>query len=343
MKKTVLIGMSGGVDSSVAAAILKEEYNVIGVTLKLHCHTDQAVEDAKKVCQTLGIEHRVRDLSSEFKKYIIGDFINEYSNARTPNPCIWCNYYIKFGAMLDIADEMGIDYIATGHYVRKEFDAESGEFVLKPALGVEKDQTYALYRLKQSQLARSIFPLGDIPKDRVREIGASIGLHVAEKKDSQEICFIPDNDYASYVENVVGKSEPGEFIGPDGEVLGIHNGLIHYTVGQRRGLGVAYGERIYVARLDKETNRVHLGTEGVQNTKTVHADNLTFITEKALPTEFDCFAKIRYNGRAQKAKAVIENDALTVEFEKDQRAAAPGQSVVLYKDGVLLGGGIIKA
>ncbi len=343
MRKTVLVGMSGGVDSSVAAALLKEEYNVLGVTLKLHCHESNAVEDAQKVCQRLGIEHHVRDYSKEFKSCVIDDFVSEYEKARTPNPCVWCNYHIKFGVMLDLADELGADYIATGHYVRKEKIGDTDEYILRAASELDKDQTYALYRLNSRQLARSLFPLGEIPKSRVREIAASIGLEVADKKDSQEICFIPSGDYAAYIEQATGKkSQPGKFIGPSGQVLGEHNGLIRYTVGQRRGLGIAYSERLYVERLDPESNCVYLGCEGVQNTRTVSADNITFISGKPPAQEFDALAKIRYNGSAAPAHIKICDGEIKAEFASPVRAAAPGQSLVIYDGDCVLGGGIIK-
>lgn len=342
MKKTVLVGMSGGVDSSAAAAILSKDYNVIGVTLKLHGDCSEAVADAAKVCEKLGIKHYAEDYSCDFKQYVIDNFIDEYVNARTPNPCVWCNYHIKFGVMHELAKEMGADYVATGHYVSRAYDEALGEYILKAAEYGEKDQTYALYRLRQSQLERALFPLGSLPKERVRDIARELGLAVADKKDSQEICFVPDNDYASYIENAVGKSKPGKFIGPDGQVLGEHKGLIHYTVGQRRGLGIAYSERLYVARLDIESNTVHLGVEGVQYVDKVTAHSPTFISERECKKEFDCLAKIRYNGRGEKAHAILHGDGLTVTFEKPVRAAAPGQSVVLYDGERLLGGGIIN-
>ena len=339
MKQKILVGMSGGVDSSVAASLLAREYDVIGVTLSLH-DSFAGAEDAAEVCKTLGISHYVEDKSADFKRYVIDNFIDEYKNARTPNPCVWCNFYIKFGAMLDLCKKYGCDAIATGHYVTRGFDGR--EFYLAPAAFAEKDQTYALYRLTQEQLKMARFPLGGISKPEVREIAEEIGLDVARKKDSQEICWIPDNDYAAYIERAVGKSLPGDFIGPDGEILGQHKGLIHYTVGQRRGLNVAYGERLYVARLDTEKNAVILGTDGVQNVNEVFADNITFISDNAYPEEFRCEAKIRYNGTASPATAYICGDELRVLFDAPQRAAAPGQSVVLYKDGRVLGGGIIK-
>ena len=342
MKKRVLVGMSGGVDSSVAAYLLRDEFEVIGVTLKLHGDCAQSVEDARKVCEDLGISHYTEDKSCIFKQCVIDNFIDEYKNARTPNPCVWCNYHIKFGAMLDIADKYECDFLATGHYVSRGYDEKTNEFFLTPAKSAEKDQTYALYRLRQSQLRRALFPIGNLTKDEVRAIAAELSLSVADKKDSQEICFIPDNDYASYIERAIGKSKPGNFIGPDGKILGEHKGLIHYTVGQRRGLNVAYGERIYVARLDIENNAVILGTDGVQNTREVRADQITFLTDKNVPNEFDCEAKIRYNGHASPAHVCIENDMMIVSFDSEQRAASPGQSVVLYKNGRLLGGGIMK-
>ena len=343
MKKRILVGMSGGVDSSVAAYLLKQEYEVVGVTLALHGVCQKAVEDAAKVCQTLGISHYVADKSADFKRYVIDNFIDEYKNARTPNPCVWCNYYIKFGAMLKLADEYECDALATGHYVTRGFDDVEGEYFLSPAEFSEKEQTYALYRLTQSQLARARFPLGSLPKSRVREIAEEIGLSVADKKDSQEICFIPDHDYAAYIERAIGKSKPGNFIGPNGEVLGRHKGLIHYTVGQRRGLDIPYGERIYVARLDIQNNAVILGTEGVQNTSEVLAEDITFLSDKPMPSHFECSAKIRYNGTAAPATVELSGNEMRVVFDSPQRAAAPGQSVVLYKNGRLLGGGIMKA
>lgn len=343
MKNKVLIGMSGGVDSSVAAYLLKEKYEVVGVTLCLHDFCGSAVEDARRVCENLGIEHHIADKSCAFKQCVIDNFINEYRNARTPNPCVWCNYHIKFGEMLKLADQYGCQYLATGHYVTLGFDDEEQEYYLCPAKHDDKDQTYALYRLKQSQLARALFPIGELKKDEVRAIAQKIGLTVAQKKDSQEICFIPDHDYAAYIEKEIGDSHPGDFIGPNGEVLGRHKGLIHYTVGQRRGLEVAYGERIYVAKLDIENNTVILGTDGVQNTKEVRAKEITFISDKKPPHEFDCQAKIRYNGKAAPAHVTIDGGSMLVQFEDDQRAAAPGQSVVLYGNGRLLGGGIIEA
>ncbi len=336
MKKTVVIGISGGVDSGVAAYLLKKDYNVIGVTLSMH---GDPSPDAERVCRELSIPYHAIDARREFKAHVIDNFIDEYSKARTPNPCVWCNFHLKFGLMLKVADSLGADFIATGHYSR--LIEHSGELFPARALFSEKDQTYALYRLKQSALSRSLFPLGEIKKEEVRSIAEKIGLSVANKKDSQEICFIPDGDYAAYIENERGKSPRGKIIGPRGEVLGEHKGLIHYTVGQRRGIGVSYSERIFVSRLDAEKNELHLGLEGSQSRKTVTASSLTFISDGEIPQEFACAAKIRYNSMAAPAKISINGGLLTAEFDTPQRGVAPGQSIVLYDGERCIGGGII--
>ena len=336
MKKTVVIGISGGVDSAVAAYLLKKDYNVIGVTLSMH---GAPSPDAGRVCRELDIPYREIDARGEFKARVIDNFISEYKMARTPNPCVWCNLYLKFGLMLEVADSLGAGFIATGHYSR--LVEHSGELFPARALFSEKDQTYALYRLKQSALSRSLFPLGEIKKEEVRSIAKKIGLAVADKKDSQEICFIPDGDYAAYIENECGKSPRGKIIGPRGEVLGEHKGLIHYTVGQRRGIGVSYSERIFVSRLDAEKNELHLGLEGSQSKKTVLADNLTFISDRKIPEEFACTAKIRYNSIAAPAKVSVNGDLLSAEFDSPQRGVAPGQSIVLYDGERCIGGGLI--
>lgn len=337
MKEKVVIGMSGGVDSSVAAYLLKRDYDVIGVTLLLHGNGDS---DARAVARSLGIEHISVDMSEVFEKYVINDFLDEYTHARTPNPCVWCNYYLKFGAMLEIADSLGAKYVATGHYAR--LVNYGGELFPARALFSEKDQTYALYRLTQEKLSRSLFPLGGLPKSEVRKIAEEIGLSVAQKKDSQEICFIPDGDYASYIEKRRGKSPEGNIIGPDGEVLGRHRGLIHYTVGQRRGIGVSYSERIFVSRLDAEKNEVILGREGAQSKLRVSAKNATFISDKPFPRKLSCTAKIRYNGNPAPCLATFDGETLTAEFESSARGVSPGQSLVLYDGERLLGGGIIE-
>ncbi len=336
MKKKVLIGMSGGVDSSVAAYLLMRDYDVTGVTLLLHGNDDS---DAKEVCRTLGIEHISYNAEREFSEYVISNFTSEYLSARTPNPCVLCNYHIKFGVMLDLADRLGTDFIATGHYSR--LISHDGELFPARALFSAKDQTYALYRLTQKQLSKSLFPLGELPKSRVREIAESLGLTVAGKSDSQDICFIPDGDYASYIEERFGKQPKGRFIGPYGEDLGEHRGLIRYTVGQRRGLGISYSERIFVSRLDAEKNEVVLGLEGSQSKAEVCANNITFVSNKEIPKSFSCTAKIRYNAKPSECNVIVEGDEIKATFSEPQRGVSPGQSLVLYDGERVLGGGVI--
>lgn len=335
--KKVLVGMSGGVDSSVAAAILKKEYEVIGTTLLLHGNDDS---DAKAVCEKLGIEHISRHAEDDFKRFVIDNFTSEYLTARTPNPCVLCNEHIKFGTMLTLADELGADFIATGHYSR--LTEHDGELFPVRAAFSEKDQTYALYRLSQKKLSRSLFPLGDLSKDEVRAIAREIGLDVADKSDSQDICFIPDGDYATYIEDRFGKSKPGRFIGPHGEDLGEHKGLIRYTVGQRRGLNIPYSERIFVSRLDAEKNEVILGFEGSQSRSEVSATGLSWISEKPQKETFACMGKIRYNSRPSECEVTLADGRLTAHFKTPQRGVSPGQSLVLYDGDRVIGGGFIE-
>ncbi len=337
MKKKVLIGMSGGVDSSVAAALLKKEYDVIGVTLLLHGNDDS---DAREVCKKLDIPHISYNAEIDFKRYVIDNFTSEYLAARTPNPCILCNEHIKFGTMLTLADELGADMIATGHYSR--LVEHEGEFFPTRATYGEKDQTYALYRLSQKKLSRSLFPLGELSKDEVRAIARDIGLTVADKGDSQDICFIPDGDYASYIEERFGKSKPGRFIGPRGEDLGEHRGLIRYTIGQRRGLNIPYSERIFVSKLDAEKNEVVLGLEGSQSRERVTARGVSWISEKPMNGNFSCMGKIRYNSPLCKCEVSVSDNFIEAHFEKPQRGVSPGQSLVLYDDGRVIGGGFIE-
>ncbi len=337
MRKKVLIGMSGGVDSSVAAHLLMRDYDVVGVTLLLHGNDDS---DAKDVAKKLGIEHFSYDASKKFQEHVISNFTSEYLSARTPNPCILCNRYIKFGLMHEIAENCGADFIATGHYSR--LTEYNGELFPARALYSEKDQTYALCRVTQKQLSKSLFPLGEISKDEVRDIARELGLSVAEKSDSQDICFIPGGDYAKYIEDRFGRQNPGRFRGPRGEDLGEHRGLIHYTVGQRRGLGIPYSERIFVSKLDTEKNEVILGLEGSQSSSRVVARDFSFISEKEIPESFEALGKIRYNQKAQKARITIRDGYVIAEFDSPQRGVSPGQSLVLYDGERLLGGGFIE-
>lgn len=337
MKKKVLIGMSGGVDSSVAAYLLTKDYDVTGITLLLHGND---ATDARDVCRRIGIPHISYNAEEEFSEHVIKNFTTEYLSARTPNPCVLCNYHIKFGLMLRLASEMGADFIATGHYSR--LVSRGGELFPARALHGEKDQTYALYRLRQHQLKKSLFPLGELSKPEVRRIAEDIGLSVAEKSDSQDICFIPDGDYAAYIEERFGKQPHGIFRGPKGENLGEHKGLIRYTVGQRRGLGIAYSERIFVSRLDSEKNEVILGLEGSQSKCEVTTHDITFVSDLSFPEKFSCTAKIRYNAKASPCKVEVSDGEIRAVFETPQRGVCPGQSLVLYDGERVLGGGVIK-
>ena len=359
-KKKVVIGMSGGVDSSVAAALLIDEgYEVIGLTMRLWdgeevdgqclegaCCSASAVEDAKYVCYKLGIEHHVMDFRREFEENVIDYFVEEYKNGRTPNPCIACNKHLKFDAMLKKAELLGADYVATGHYAKVEFDEESGRYLLKRALSCAKDQTYVLYSLSQEQLSKTLMPLGKLEnKDETRAIAEERGLITAKKPDSMEICFVPDKDYAGFIERRTGDEDiPGNFVDIEGNILGQHRGIVHYTVGQRKGLGVTFGKPMFVLRIDAKKNEVVLGEKGTEFADSLIADKLNFITIDELKEPIRVAAKVRYS--AKEAEATVEpigDGKAKVTFDSPQRAITPGQAVVFYEIGGenVIGGGTI--
>ena len=348
--KKVVIGMSGGVDSSVAAALLKEKgYEVIGLTMRLwtgETALPDGENDARRICEKLGIEHRVVDFTKEFEEYVINYFTDEYSLGRTPNPCIMCNKYLKFDAMLRAAEELGADYIATGHYARIEYNEEKGRYLLKRATSDKKDQTYALFSLNQKQLSKTLMPLGDLEnKEETREIAGRLRLVTANKPDSMEICFVPDNDYVSFIEKRTNKKMPkGNFVDLDGNVLGKHSGIINYTIGQRKGLGVTFGKPMFVIKIDPETNDVTLGEKGTEFSKELFAKKLNFIPFESLDEPIKVKAKIRYSAKEADALVIPENGGARVVFDVPQRAVTPGQAVVFYEpDGdVVIGGGIIE-
>lgn len=358
MKKKVMVGMSGGVDSSVAAALLLNQgYEVIGVTLQIWpdmgeerklseggCCSLAAVDDARAVAVKLGIPHYVLNFKDVFKNTVIDYFINEYIIGRTPNPCIACNRHVKFDALLRKAMAMGMDYIATGHYARIQFDESRQRFLLKKSKTETKDQTYVLYNLTQDQLSRTLMPIGDYTKDGIREMAAEMGLHVADKPDSQEICFVEGNDYSRFIlENSSYKPSPGNFVDMEGNVLGKHNGIINYTVGQRKGLGVTFGKPMYVIAVDAGTNTVVLGEDKEVYSRSLTAYDVNYIEIEKLDSPMEVTAKIRYS--AKEAEAIVKpigDGRIEVELARPQRAVTPGQSVVLYRGDSVIGGGIIE-
>lgn len=344
--KMVAVAMSGGVDSSVAAYLLREQgYSLVGVTLRLHgCAGMDDVSDARTVAQQLGMEHHVFDLSNHFRTCVMDHFVSEYELGRTPNPCVECNRTVKFGALLERAGALGCTQVATGHYARLDYDAPSGRWLLKTARYPEKDQSYVLYCLTQDQLSHSRFPLGGLSKEEIRAIALEQGLVNARKGDSQDICFIPDGDYAAFIRRHTGKDYPaGDFISPQGMVLGRHEGIIAYTLGQRRGLGVSSADgRLYVTKIDPAGNTVTLGKNEDLFARTLEANHVNFIPCDRLDAPVRVQAKARYRQTAQ--PAVVEQvgeDRIRVTFDVPQRAITPGQAVVLYDGEIVVGGGTI--
>jgi len=357
MKKKVMVGMSGGVDSSVAAAILLQEgYDVIGVTMQIWpdmgeerqkteggCCSLSAVDDARRVANRLGIPYYVLNFKEVFEEKVINYFKEEYLKGRTPNPCIACNRHVKFDSMLRKAEVMGIDYIATGHYAKVEYDEDSSRYLLKKSVTDRKDQTYALYNLTQEQLSHTLMPVGDYTKERIREMAKEIGLTVATKPDSQEICFVEDNDYGRFIsENADCEIVPGNFVDTKGNVLGRHKGIVHYTIGQRKGLGIALGKPVFVVEIDVHNNTVVLGDESEVFANALIASDLNFISIERLVEPIKVKAKIRYSARESLATVYPEeNNKARVVFESPQRAITPGQSVVFYDGDIVVGGGTI--
>lgn len=339
----VMIGMSGGVDSSVAAYLLKEKaYDVTGVTLQLCKEHEVDCADAKAVSEKMNIPHVTANMSAKFYEKVVDDFVKCYKDGKTPNPCIVCNKYIKFGAMLEFAFENGMDYIATGHYAIVEKN-ESGRYLLRKAADKAKDQTYVLYSLTQNQLSHTLFPLGTLTKNEVRAIAETQGLVNAHKKDSQDICFVPDGDYVKFIEEYTGEHfEYGDFVDADGKVLGQHKGLIRYTIGQRKGLGIAIGEPVFVREKNVRNNTVVLGKNEELFSKRLTAHGVNLVAVDSIKGKMRVHAKIRYNQKEQPATVEFaDNDRIVVEFDEPQRAVSKGQSVVLYDGDYVVGGGII--
>lgn len=356
-KKKVVVGMSGGVDSSVAAYLLKEQgYEVIGVTMQLWqeentindreegaCCGEEAAEDARRVAQALGIPHYVMNFRKEFQKNVVDYFVSEYLKGRTPNPCIACNRYVKWEALLERSLQIGADYIATGHYARIE-RLSNGRFAVRDCVATRKDQTYALYNLTQFQLSHTLMPVGDYSKEEIREIAQKLHLPVAGKPDSQDICFVPDGDYAGFIERTAPGQAPGagNFVTEEGKVLGTHRGITHYTIGQRKGLGLSMGHPVFVSRLRPESNEVVISGQDVFGRELV-CDRINFMGTEDLKEPRRLWAKVRYAHKGQWCMAQRRaQDEIHAVFEEPVRAITPGQAVVFYEGEYIMAGGTIR-
>ncbi len=349
MKKRVVVGMSGGVDSSVAAWLLKEQgYDVLGVTMQHFDGMDAIMEDARAVAQKLQIPWQAVDFKQEFKKEVMDYFVAEYLCGRTPNPCVMCNRHIKWQALWEYAKGQGAEMIATGHYARL-VQLENGRLAVANSVTAKKDQTYALYQLTQEQLSHTLMPVGEFPKEEVRRMAEEAGLPVAHKRDSQEICFIPDHDYGAFIQRAMEEAkekrkalEPGNFVTAQGQVLGRHEGIIHYTVGQRKGLNLAMGHPVFVTAIRPDTNEVVIGENEELFTTRLLCGRVNFMAVERLTKERRVIGKIRYGHQGTPCTIrMAGEDLLECLFEEPVRAITPGQSAVFYEDGHIFGGGTI--
>lgn len=355
MKKKVLLAMSGGLDSSVALLILKEKYDVIGVTLKLFdrddydencqktCCSLKDVEDAKSVAASCDVNHYTFNFKDCFKENVIDRFTSAYKEGKTPNPCIDCNRYVKFSKLMARADELECDYLATGHYARIEKDESTGRYLLKKAFDETKDQSYVLYNLTQEQLSKIIFPMGEMIKKDARVLAESNSLINADKPDSQDICFVPDGNYAKFIEDYTGeKIKQGNFVDTKGNILGRHKGISYYTIGQRKGLGIAFGKPMYVVDINPIDNTVVLGQESELLKSELIAKDINLISIEKQDLPIKVLAKTRYKQKEQPCTISMNDDgSIKAVFENPQRAITPGQAVVFYDGDTVVGGGTI--
>ncbi|MBR4918048.1 MAG: tRNA 2-thiouridine(34) synthase MnmA [Bacteroidales bacterium] len=353
------MAMSGGIDSSVSALMLLEQgYELVGATFRTFdyikesclakekgCCSVESIMEAKHFAESLGVEHHILDFRQLFRDHVIANFVQEYKLGRTPNPCVLCNSHIKWGVLLKAADELGCDYIATGHYAR--IAQHRGHYYLQTAADEHKDQTYFLWMLTEENLKRTIFPLGDLTKPEVRKIAADHHFEkLAKKSESQEICFIPNNDYRSFLAEQGCETSPGNFIDMEGKVLGQHPGCFNFTIGQRKGMGMAFGSPKYVTKINTETREVTVGDRDDLFCNNVYATDVRLRDEEWLRESPELMARIRYKSPATEAKLILEDDfsdtgRIRLHFHKPVWGVTPGQSVVLYKDGLLVGGGLI--
>lgn len=362
-KKKVVIAMSGGVDSSLAARLLVEQgYDVTGITMKLwgyldtggrpthdsNCCSLDDINNAKAECASLGIPHYTLDMSAEFKQIVMDNFVSEYKAGRTPNPCIVCNTEIKWHGLLNKLDDLGVDYLATGHYARKVRHASSGSWVIGRGMDKVKDQSYVLWGIRAEDLERTIFPLGELSKTEVRKLAAAADMRTAETPESMEICFVPDNDYRRFLNQqypeVVESSPKGDFVNAQGEVIGQHQGVFNYTVGQRKGLGLATGERVFINKIDVENNVIHVGDKKETEARSFVVNSCNWLIPTSHILDKPLKVQIRYNHDAKPAHiSLISEEEVDVVFAKPESAITPGQSAVFFQEDQVVGGGIIKS